>query len=84
MCIVDEMKALHFPGLSITVIHDGKIQWTKAFGVKRLDGDAVTAETIFQAGSVSKEARSRAERFEHGIWRSRRDHALEREPRFGE
>ena len=54
MCIVDEMKALHVPGLSITMIHDGKIQWTKAFGVKRLDGDAVTAGTIFQAGSVSK------------------------------
>ena len=53
MCIVDEMKALHVPGLSITVIHDGN---PVDEGLRRQtpDGDAATAETLFQAGSVSK------------------------------
>jgi hypothetical protein len=42
MSILDEMKALHVPGVSIAVIHDGKIEWLKPYGVKRLDGDPVT------------------------------------------
>jgi CubicO group peptidase (beta-lactamase class C family) len=54
MSILDEMKTLHVPGVSIAVIHDGKIEWLKSYGAKRLDGDQVTPETLFQAGSISK------------------------------
>jgi CubicO group peptidase (beta-lactamase class C family) len=48
------MKTLHVPGLSIAVIHDGKIEWLKSYGAKRPDEDPVTTETLFQAGSISK------------------------------
>ncbi|CAN5233953.1 hypothetical protein BH10PSE3_BH10PSE3_27310 [soil metagenome] len=50
----DEMAALHVPGVSIAVIRDGKIDWARGFGVTREGGEAVTADTLFQAGSVSK------------------------------
>jgi CubicO group peptidase (beta-lactamase class C family) len=54
MSILDEMKTLHVTGVSIAVIHDGKIESLKSYGAKRLDGDPVTTETPFQAGSISK------------------------------
>jgi CubicO group peptidase (beta-lactamase class C family) len=54
MSILDEMKTLHVTGVSIAVIHDGKIESPKSYGAKRLDGDPVTTETPFQAGSISK------------------------------
>ncbi len=49
-----EMARLHVPGVSIAVIHNGKIEWAKGFGIKNPGGAAVTPETLFQAGSVSK------------------------------
>lgn len=52
--LADEMKALHVPGVSIAVIKGGKLDWARGFGVTREGGAAVTAETMFQAGSVSK------------------------------
>jgi CubicO group peptidase (beta-lactamase class C family) len=48
------MAALHVPGISIAVIHDGKIEWARGFGVARIGGDPVTADTLFQAASISK------------------------------
>jgi CubicO group peptidase (beta-lactamase class C family) len=36
------------------VIHDGKIQWARGFGVTRVGGPAVTPDTLFQAASISK------------------------------
>jgi CubicO group peptidase (beta-lactamase class C family) len=48
------MTALHVPGVSIAVIHHGVIEWAQGFGVTSLDGPPVTAETLFQAGSISK------------------------------
>jgi CubicO group peptidase (beta-lactamase class C family) len=48
------MTALHVPGVSIAVIHDGKIEWANGYGVVRLGGAPVTPETLFQAGSISK------------------------------
>jgi beta-lactamase family protein len=54
MSIFGEMNTLHVPGVSITIIHDGKIEWTKNYGVKRLGGDPVTTQTLFQVGSISK------------------------------
>ena len=44
----------HVPGVSIAVIHNGNIEWAQGFGVTQLGGAAVTTETLFQAGSISK------------------------------
>jgi CubicO group peptidase (beta-lactamase class C family) len=48
------MDALHVPGVSIAVIHKGRIEWARGFGVTRIGGAAVTPDTLFQAGSISK------------------------------
>jgi CubicO group peptidase (beta-lactamase class C family) len=51
----DLMKEFHVPGVSIAVIHDFKIHWTKGYGTADTkSGAAVDAQTLFQAGSVSK------------------------------
>jgi CubicO group peptidase (beta-lactamase class C family) len=52
--LADRMKALNVPGVSIAVIHAGKIEWAQGFGVRELGGAPVNAETMFQAGSISK------------------------------
>lgn len=48
------MAALHVPGVAIAVIKGGKVEWSRGFGVTRQGGEPVTADTLFQAGSVSK------------------------------
>jgi CubicO group peptidase (beta-lactamase class C family) len=50
----ERMAALHVPGVSIAVIHHGVIEWARGFGVMKVGGAPVTAETLFQAGSISK------------------------------
>ena len=50
----DRMTADRVPGISIAVIHNGEIEWAQGFGVAQLDGAPVTAETLFQSGSISK------------------------------
>ena len=50
----DRMAANHVPGVSIAVIHNGAIEWAQGFGVVQLGAGPVTAETLFQAGSISK------------------------------
>jgi CubicO group peptidase (beta-lactamase class C family) len=50
----ERMAALHVPGVSIAVIHHGAIEWTGGWGVTSIGGPKVTAETMFQAGSISK------------------------------
>jgi CubicO group peptidase (beta-lactamase class C family) len=52
--LTDEMHKHHVPGVSIAVVHGGRIQWAKAYGVRRQDGAPVTADTLFQAASISK------------------------------
>lgn len=52
--LADRMKEVNVPGVSIAVIHDGKIEWARGFGVSSIGGSPVTAETMFQAGSISK------------------------------
>ena len=52
--LADRMKELNVPGVSIAVIHEGKIEWARGFGVRTVGGAAVNAETMFQAGSISK------------------------------
>jgi len=48
------MELLHIPGISIAVIHGGKLEWARGFGVTRSGGPPVTPETLFQAASISK------------------------------
>lgn len=43
------------PGISIAVIHDFKVEWTKSYGVADVEtGAPITADTLFQAASMSK------------------------------
>jgi len=48
------MKELNVPGVSVAVLHNGVIEWAQGFGVSSTDGPPVNAETMFQAGSISK------------------------------
>jgi len=52
--LADRMAALRVPGVSIAVIHDGRIEWARGFGVAKIGGAPVTPETLFQAASISK------------------------------
>ncbi|MDC3954364.1 serine hydrolase [Polyangium jinanense] len=54
----ERMAHHHVPGISIAVIEGGRIAWARGFGVKTAGSadpkDAVTPDTLFQAGSISK------------------------------
>ena len=50
----ERMAEWHVPGVSVAVIHHGQIEWAQGFGVASVGGFAVGAETVFQAGSISK------------------------------
>jgi CubicO group peptidase (beta-lactamase class C family) len=53
--IPELMKEANIPGLSIAVIRDGKLLWTRGFGVKNAKtGEPVTEDTIFEAASLTK------------------------------
>jgi CubicO group peptidase (beta-lactamase class C family) len=52
--LADRMAEMHVPGVSIAVMHHGRIEWAKGYGVASIGGAAVTPETHFQAGSISK------------------------------
>lgn len=40
----ERMKTLNVPGVSIAVIHQGKIEWARGFGVGEIGGTPVNAE----------------------------------------
>lgn len=51
----ESMARYQAPGVSIAVMSGGRIAWARGFGVKEAGtGDSVTAETLFQAASISK------------------------------
>jgi CubicO group peptidase (beta-lactamase class C family) len=52
--LAGRMKELNVPGVSVAVLHHGAIEWARGFGVAAIGGPPVTAETMFQAGSISK------------------------------
>ncbi len=53
--IMDRMKYFHVPGVSISVINNGDIEWARGYGVLEMNGDQeVTPDTLFQAASISK------------------------------
>ena len=55
MALADRMRELHVPGVSVAVINDGKIEWAKGYGAIEAGKDTpVTADTLFQAASISK------------------------------
>ena len=55
MTLEDRMAHYKTPGVSIAVINDGKIEWARGFGVTEAGGSqAVDADTLFQAASISK------------------------------
>ncbi|HET9218139.1 MAG TPA: serine hydrolase [Terriglobia bacterium] len=55
MKLADRMAFHKVPGVSIAVIHDGRLEWAKGYGVLESGSPrAVTAETLFQAASISK------------------------------
>jgi CubicO group peptidase (beta-lactamase class C family) len=53
--LADRMQHHHVPGVSIAVIEDGAIAWTRGYGVAEAGAvRAITPETLFQAASISK------------------------------
>jgi len=53
--LTERMEHYKVPGVSIAVINDYKIEWTKAYGTMDINtGTPVTTETIFEAASTSK------------------------------
>ena len=53
--IPDLMKKASIPGLTIAVVRDGKLLWTKGFGVKSTKtSEPVMEDTIFEAASLTK------------------------------
>jgi CubicO group peptidase (beta-lactamase class C family) len=50
----ERMADMPVPGVSIAVIHNGEIEWAKGFGVMKAGGPSVTADTLFEARSISK------------------------------
>src|SRR5665213_1162322 len=48
------MAELHVTGVSIAVVHNGRIDWANGYGVAWVDGPAVTPQTLCQAESISK------------------------------
>jgi CubicO group peptidase (beta-lactamase class C family) len=53
--LTERLKHHDVPGVSIAVVHEGKLEWVRGFGLADVESErAVTPETLFQAGSVSK------------------------------
>ena len=52
--LAQRMVESHVPGVSIAVVHNGVIEWARGFGVAQMGGKAVTRDTLYQAGSISK------------------------------
>jgi CubicO group peptidase (beta-lactamase class C family) len=53
--LAERMAAHKIPGVSIAVIDEYKVDWTKAYGLLRAGSDAaVTPASIFQAASTTK------------------------------
>jgi CubicO group peptidase (beta-lactamase class C family) len=51
--ITGMMEKLSIPGVSVAVIHDGRVEWARTWGVK-VAGESLDSGAMFQAASVSK------------------------------
>jgi CubicO group peptidase (beta-lactamase class C family) len=54
MNLTDRMRYHRVPASSVAVIHQGRIEWARGYGVQQTDGASVTADTLFSAASISK------------------------------
>lgn len=55
MNLSQRMKELGVPGVSLAVINDHEIEWSKAYGVREIGSDKlVNTETLFEAASTTK------------------------------
>lgn len=52
--LAQRMAELHVVGVSVAVEHGGRLEWARGFGLREVGGKQVDAETMFQAGSISK------------------------------
>lgn len=53
--LIDRMKHYHTPGVSMAIVNNFEIEWAQGFGVCDVRFQRpVTADTIFQSGSISK------------------------------
>lgn len=53
--LVERMEHYNVPGISIAIVENGKIKWAKGYGIANTkDSSVVRANTLFQAGSISK------------------------------
>jgi CubicO group peptidase (beta-lactamase class C family) len=53
--IEERLKTYRTPGVSVAVMHNGKIEWAKGYGVVRAGTtESVDSATLFQAASISK------------------------------
>lgn len=55
LTLEEVMRRFGVPGMSVAVVHDFEVHWTKGYGVAdRVTGRAVDEGTLFQAASISK------------------------------
>lgn len=55
IALEERMRAHGVPGVSVAVIHNGKLEWARGWGVRDTNSCApVTPQTDFQAASISK------------------------------
>lgn len=55
MKLAERMDHYKVPGVSVAVIHAGRVEWARGYGRRDVvSGAPVTAETLFQAASLSK------------------------------
>lgn len=55
MNLLDRMQYYKVPSVSIALINKGQVEWTKEYGVVTFGQQAsIAANTLFQAGSISK------------------------------
>lgn len=53
--LLERMEHYKVPGVSIAIVENGKINWSKGYGIANTESGAKIDEfTIFQAGSISK------------------------------
>ncbi len=53
--LLDRMKHYGIPGLSIAIVHDGEIRWSKAYGYRDAHNQLLLeTNTLIQAASVTK------------------------------
>ena len=53
--IYDRMEHYKVPGVSIAIVKDGELRWAKGYGMANtIEETSVDANTLFQAGSISK------------------------------